>query len=249
MIRFLAGVKRGEDGELIDRREAGRLIFLAEPDTPESFLKFMASWGVMVGQGYIRDEARSVPDLPHVLQLSRLPDEIARAIGPAEPLIEITAPKGRFLGETRLTGAAPIIIANDPNRASLPLALTSSESYLIDDLGRTEPRKEDPQGPFQTVVYVQALAPVGAPTPSNSPDSNRIANMVIFGDSDFINNFNFSLGNGTDFFLNSANYLMEDYSLVSIRPKAYTFREFNLDRNERRFVRWTSILLIPGFWV
>ena len=71
--------------------------------------------------------------------------------------------------------------------------------------------------------------------------------MVIFGDSDFINNFNLNVGSGTDFFLNSANYLLGDYSLVSIRPKVYAFREFNLDRNERRFVRWTSILLIPGF--
>ena len=252
--QFLGGVKLDEDGNVIDRPKAGRLIFLAEPDTPGSFREFMASWGVLVGQGYIRDEARSVPDLPHALQLSQLPEELTRTIGPAalEPLIEITAPKGQFLGETRLTGAAPIVIANDPNRASVPLALTSNDSYMIDDLGRTEPRKNagdesDPRGPFQTVVYVQALAPIGAPTPSSRPDGNRIANMVVFGDSDFINNFNFSLGSGTDFFLNSANYLLGDYSLVSIRPKAFTFREFNLDRNERRFVRWTSILLIPGF--
>ncbi len=252
--RFLSGVKPDETGAMIDRPEAGRLIFLAEPDTPESFLDFMASWGVLLGRGYIRDETRSVPDLPHALQLSALPDELTQAIGPAglESLLEITAPKGRFLGETRLTGAAPIKITNDANRVSIPLALTSNESYLIDDLGRTEPRKRagdqsDPQGPFQTVVYVRALAPLGAPTPSGRPDSNRIASMVVFGDSDFIANFNFDLGSGSDFFLNSANYLMEDYSLVSIRPKAYTFREFNLDRNERRFVRWTSILLIPGF--
>ena len=252
--RFLAGVKLDEDGNVIDRREAGRLIFLAEPDTPQSFLQFMATWGVLVGQGYIRDEARSVPNLPHAFQLSRLPDELVREIsisGAAEPLIKIAAPHGRYLGETRLTGAAPIIVAGDPNRKSVPLALTSDESYLIDDLGRTKPRKDDgeesdPQGPFQTIVYVQATAPVGFPPPS-SPDSNRSANMVIFGDSDFINNFNVNVGSGTDFFLNSANYLLGDYSLVSIRPKAYTFREFNLDRNERRFVRWTSILLIPAF--
>ena len=251
---FLGGVKLDEDGNLIERPEAGRLIFLAEPDTPETFLEFMASWGVLVGQGYIRDEARSVPGLPHALQLSQLPDELTRTITPAalEPLIEITAPKGRFLGETRLTGAAPIVISGDPNRASVPLAVTSNDSYLIDDLGRTKPRKNagdesDPRGPFQTVAFVQAVAPLGAPTPSSRPDSNRIAKMVVFGDSDFINNFNFNLGSGTDFFLNSANYLLEDYSLVSIRPKAYTFRELNLDRNERRFVRWTSILLIPGF--
>ena len=247
--RFLGGVKVDEDGNLVDRREAGRLIFLAEPDTPTSFLNFMSSWGVLIGRGYIRDEARSVPDLPHTLRLSLLPDDIARSSSAAFEIIE---PQGRPLGETRLTGATPIQIAGDPNRFSAPLAITSSDSYLIDDLGRTEPRKDsgdqsDPQGPFQTVVYVEAIGPVGAPRPSSRPDNNRIANLVVFGDSDFIKNINYNVESGPDFFINSANYLMGDYSLVSIRPKAFTFREFNLDRNERRFVRWTSILLIPGF--
>ena len=251
LSRFLSGIKLDENGQETDRREAGRLIFLAEPDTPPSFLSFMVNWGVAIAQGYILDEAASIPNLPRTMRLSRLPDEVLRAIGPAEPLIEIAAPGGRFLDDTRLTGAAPIIVASDPNRESIPLGMSSEDSYLVPDLGRTEPRKRgaeaDLQGPFQAIVYVQAVGPVGAPPPSDQPDSNRIANMVIFGDSDFINNFNVTVGSGADFFLNSANYLLGDYSLVSIRPKAYAFREFNLDRDERRFVQWTSILLIPGF--
>ena len=249
--RFLSGLKLDENGQGTDRREAGRLIFLAEPDTPQSFLSFLVNWGVALAQGYILDEAASIPNLPRTLRLSRLPDEVLRAIGPAEPLIEIAAPGGRFLGDTRLTGAAPIIVASDSNREYIPLGLTSEDSYLIPDLGRTEPRKSgddaDLPGPFQTIVYLQAAGPVTAPPLSELPDSNRLASMVVFGDSDFINNTNVIVGSGADFFLNSANYLLGDYSLVSIRPKAYAFREFNLDRDERRFVRWTSILLIPGF--
>lgn len=249
--RFLSGLKLDENGQETDRREASRLIYLAETDTPQSFASFMFDWGVLLGQGYILDEAASIPRSPQTLRLSRFPDELLRAIGPAEQLIKIAAPGGRFLDDTRLTGAAPIIVANDPNRESIPLGLTSDDSYLIPDLLREEPRKSgdeaDAKGPFQTIVYVDAAGPVGAPQASEQPDSNRIASMVIFGDSDFINNSNVIVGSGADFFLNSANYLLGDYSLVSIRPKAYAFREFNLDRNERRFVRWTSILLIPGF--
>ena len=44
-------------------------MFLAEPEIPETFSAFMAVWGVFVGQGYIRDEDRSVQGLPHTLQL------------------------------------------------------------------------------------------------------------------------------------------------------------------------------------
>ena len=70
--------------------------------------------------------------------------------------------------------------------------------------------------------------------------------MVVFGDSDFVNNLNYNLGSGADLFLNSANYLLGDYSLVSIRPKAFTFRELNLNRNEYNFVRFSSWLFMPG---
>jgi len=248
---YLRGVKTGQDGTFVQREEAGRLILLAEPDMPESFLDFMASWGVLIGQGYIRDEARSVPGLPHTLQLQsfnplQLPDEVTRAINPAalQTLLSITAPKGESLGITRLPGAAPLRVIDDPNRASAPLAYTSRDSYFIDDLGRTEPNtssgeEADPRGPFSPVMYLQAAR-------TTRPKDNEIATMVVFGDADFINNVNFQVGSGADFFLNSANYLLGDYSLVSIRPKAFTFREFNLNRNEYNFVRFSSWLFMPG---
>ena len=255
---YLRGQKAEPNGKILERQEGGRLIFLAEPDTPETFLDFMASWGVFIGQGYIRDEASSVQGLPHTLQIQsfnplQLPEEVIRAINPAvlETLLSITAPKGESLGITRLPGAAPLQVTNDPNREWAPLALTSYDSYFIDDLGRTEPNtnagdEADPRGPFSPVVYVQAVGPVGSPARTTRPEDNQIATMVVFGDSDFMNNVNYQVGSGADFFLNSANYLLGDYSLVSIRPKAFTFRELNLNRNELKFVRWSSILLIPG---
>ena len=38
----------------------------------------------------------------------------------------------------------------------------------------------------------------------------------------------------------------KDFSLVSIRPKVNSFREFNLDKNELKFVNWASWLFLPG---
>lgn len=255
---YLLGKKVDAGGNIVDRREASRLMFLAEPEIPESFSEFMSSWGVLIGQGYIRDEGRSVPSLPHTLQLQtinplQLPEEVTRTIDPQdlETFISITAPKGQSLGTIRMPGAAPIRVVDDPSRASAPLGFTSTNSYLIRDLNRTEPNtglggENDPQGPFSPVFYIQTLGPVGSPPPTAQPDDNEIARMVVFGDSDFVNNLNYNLGSGADFFLNSANYLLGDYSLVSIRPKAFTFREFNLDRNEYNFVRFSSWLFMPG---
>ena len=258
LSRYLLGKELDAAGNLVDRREAGRLMFLAEPEIPETFSAFMAFWGVFVGQGYIRDEDRSVQGLPHTLQLQmnnplQLTAEATRSIDPQvlATLIGITAPKGQSLGNVRMPGAAPIKIYQDPNRDSAPLAFNSINSYLIPELDRVEPNKgtgaqSDPQGPFSPVFFVQAFGPLGAPAATSQPPDTEIARMVVFGDSDFVNNLNYNLGSGADLFLNSANYLLGDYSLVSIRPKAFTFREFNLNRNEYNFVRFSSWLFMPG---
>lgn len=46
-------------------------------------------------------------------------------------------------------------------------------------------------------------------------------------------------------FLNSANFLLDDFSLVSIRDRPQVFREFNLDQNEVKFVRFSSWFFLP----
>ena len=52
---------QGQNADGSDRQEAGRLIFLGEPDTPDSFRQFLASWGIILDAGYIRDLDGSLP--------------------------------------------------------------------------------------------------------------------------------------------------------------------------------------------
>lgn len=245
---------RNRDGSA--RREGGRLIVLIDTDTRASFLEFLAGWGVVVQPGYIRDIAQALPGQPRTLQARPYlppPPELAQILPPAIP--QITAPKGVALGATLMPGAAslePILEPDDGLYQFFPLVVTSPESYLIEDLNRTEPITDagdlsDPQGPFIPAVYVQAFRPVGGEPPTDQPPENEIGELVVFGDSDFLGNSFFQRPtSGPDLFLNSANYLLGDFSLVSIRPKAFVFREFNLDRNEYNFVRFSSWFFLPG---
>ncbi|MCI0828697.1 MAG: ABC transporter, partial [Chloroflexi bacterium] len=82
--------------------------------------------------------------------------------------------------------------------------------------------------------------------PTSPPEPSEISDIIVFGDSDFLSNSSYNQGGGSDLFLNSANFLVGDYSLVSIRPKVFAFREFNLDANEYDFVRFSSWLFLPG---
>ena len=230
---YLQGLKA--DGTV--RREGGRMIFLAEPDLPESFRVFLAGWGVIVGERYILEPEDSLPETPHILRVARY----FRA-APSE----IVIPRGSPLGVSFMPGAAPLITFPDDARISLPLAGTSPNSFLVDDIERTESTEEDPRGPFIPALYIQATGPVGSPLPDSAPQQSQISSLVVFGDADFVSNSFFDRGSGAALFLNSANFLLGDFSLVSIRDRQTVFREWNLDRNELKFVRLSSWFFVPG---
>jgi hypothetical protein len=236
--RFLEGFLL--DGSL--RREHGRMIFLAEPDTPISFRNFFADWGLLISTGYIRDIGSSVPGLPQTISLQNF--------NPEAPL-DITLPKGERLQSVFMPGATAIALLQDDLRSGIPIAATSANSFLIQEPDRINPitdvgPESDAVGPFVPAVRVQSVGQVGSQLPTSQPDPSEISDLIVFGDSDFLSNNSYNQGGGADLFLNSANFLVGDYSLVSIRPKVFSFREFNLDANEYDFVRFSSWLFLPG---
>ena len=262
---------QGKNTDGSDRQQAGRLIFLGEPDTPDTFRQLLAIWGVILRNGYIYDEAASLPDSPENLQFTvfddtNMPAQLAFFINQQisdarsyqelwKALLGITAPKGRSLGQVTMPGTTALDIRHDgnPQRQLVPLAISSEASYLIDDVDRQEVRKgegenADPQGPFPLMVFHRspgALSADGSTAPASLAE-NQIAQMFVIGDSDFLANSFYERGGGADLFLNSVNYLVGDHSLVSLRPKALTVREFNVDRNQENFVKFTSWLLLPA---
>lgn len=231
-LYLLGRMKDPDDpSTLVSRRESGRMIFLAEADTKDSFREFLSPLGVRVDSRHIRDVERSVPGDPFTLRLSTFNTTDDENADPdAQRIIK---PKGEVLDTVFMPGATALgLLSSDP-RVSVPLAFTSNNGFLIDDVTRTEPitdagDQSDPKGVFSPAVLIRPI------------------NLVVFGDSDFVANAYYAAGSGADLFLNSANYLMGDFSLVSIRDKGFAFREFNLDRNERKFVEWSSWVMLPG---
>lgn len=232
---YMAG--RQPDGEA--RREGARLIFLAEPDTHDTFRAFLAFWGVLVTDGYIRDVEGSQPNAPRTLRVG--------IYNPQAPP-EIVAPRGQPLQVAFMPGAAALepVIEESPGRFPVPIAATTTSARLIRDIERTDPVDGDPQSIYFPAMYLNIVAPVGVPAPTERPPDNQIAGMAVFGDSDFIANRNVQRGSSAALFLNSANYLMGDFSLVSIRDREFVYREWNLDTNEFNFVRFSTWLLLPG---
>ena len=229
--------------QLVDRLEGGRVIFLADVDTDITFRQFIARWGVGIATGYILDQSSS--DQGNPLNL------ILNTFNPDSVVLDIVEPEGVPLGDISMPSATALLPQNDGQRNPIILAATSGNSYLIQDLERTKPITDegdnsDPRDIFIPALLIEdGLSPVGMQAPgSRSP--LLAYKLVVFGDSDFVSNSFFGRDDGSDLFLNSANYLLGDFSLVSIREKVFPFREFKLNRNEFNFVRWTSWLFLPG---
>ena len=232
---YMAG--RNSDGT--PRREAARIIFLAEPDTHDTFRAFLAFWGVIVTDSYIRDVEGSQPNAPRTLRVG--------IYNPDAPP-EIVAPRGQPLNVAFMPGTAAVepILEETNTRLPRPIAATTPSARLIDDIERVDPVDDDPQRVYFPAMYLDIIAPVGGVAPTTRPPDNEIASMVVFGDSDFVSNRNVDRGSSAALFLNSANYLMGDFSLVSIRDREFVFREWNLDENEKKFVQFSTWLMLPG---
>ena len=244
------------------RRESGRMIFLAEPDTPETWREFMVQWGVLLSEGYIRDLEASVPGLPQTLALNvdfnTLVNFNVQVLGSNESVIntafeaalEIVAPEGQQLQNVFMPDATALAPVDDGARLPLAMGFTSANSYLIEDPNRTDPVLEggtpDRRGPFIPAMLMRSASKVGMQAPVDGLADSDISLILTYGDADFVANSSVGRGGGLDMFVNSTNFLVGDYSLVSIRPKAFAFREFNLDRNEYDFVRFSSWLFLPG---
>jgi hypothetical protein len=190
------------------------------------------------------DPDGSVPGNPQTLRVGTYNPEAPQ---------EIVFPRGVPLNVSFLPGSASLQPLPDPSgsRFPVPLARTSGKSYLIDDVNRTEPITEpvdqaDPSGVFFPAIYVQAVGPLGSPPLTAPPPDHQLSGMVVFGDSDFISNSFVKRGSGAAMFLNSANFLLGDFSLVSIRDRQQVFREFNLDQNAFKFVRFSSWFFLPA---
>ena len=244
------------------RRESGRMIFLAEPDTPQTWREFMVQWGVLLSEGYIRDLDASVPELPRTLALNvdfnTLVNFNVQVLGNDESVIntafeaalEIVAPDGQQLQNVFMPDATALAPVDDGARLPLAMGFTSANSYLIEDPDRTDPvtggGAPDRRGPFIPVMLMRSASKIGMQAPVEGLADSDISLILTFGDADFVANTGVGRGGGLDMFVNSTNFLVGDYSLVSIRPKPPAFREFNLDRNEHDFVRFSSWLFLPG---
>ena len=70
--------------------------------------------------------------------------------------------------------------------------------------------------------------------------------FIVVGDSEFASNPYFERAPGNkDLYLNMVSWLLEDESLISIRPKDPEDRRVNMNLKESQIVFWLLIVTLP----
>ena len=150
--------------------------------------------------------------------------------------------------------AIPLFDENTPIIQQYSLASTSISSWaeIDEDIIQFDMDREQ-SGPLPVAVLVSAFGELSTNIDDKS-DKTIKTNIILIGDTDFASNQYFGSANNADLFVNSINWLSEDFELISIRSKTSATRKLFLTKNELDFVRWSGWLLMPamisvfGFW-
>jgi ABC-type uncharacterized transport system involved in gliding motility auxiliary subunit len=114
---------------------------------------------------------------------------------------------------------------------------------------KRETEKGDKAGPISLAAAVSAPAS-GTPPAANASKPDEApkpeTRITVFGDSDFASNGWLGIAGNRDLFLNAVNWLAQQESLISIRPKDPEDRRVSLTSEQERFIFWLTVLIIPG---
>jgi ABC-type uncharacterized transport system len=166
---------------------AGHVIFMTNPESPNDIAQLLKPWGVNVQSSTIIDPSSYVAPNMNILQIPSARD---------------------YIGETNVycPGATAIIAQTNPptNMAVTPLVWTTSNSWLVNNFDSSVTPQFNPTTEIQQSYAVGVLIQPTDITDSSGNDTGVQypgPHIVAFGDSDFINNSNFYTVNNSDLFL------------------------------------------------
>jgi len=228
----------------------GKLFFMIDPGGPAGLAKFLAQYGIELGDDIIVDMQSRVfgADFftPVVTNYER------HAITK-----ELSAFSFFTLART-VTMKPPV-----PDNVHVStLALTGEGSWAekdVEDLfaeGKAQFNEgRDVKGPVSlaavAAVDLSADIPEGAvaeasPGEQVAPTRRPTrAQIVVFGDSEFADNSHLNLGGNGNLFLNVVNWLAEEEDLIDIRPKDAAGTPVFLTDEQAKVVRLVSIFFLP----
>jgi len=217
-------------------KNAGRLLILLAPPGGDDLKAFLRDWGVEVGDDIVVDQ------------------EVRLFAGPSlgvQPIAEAYSSLHPITREFKERTIFPMVRSVEPAASTregvqvTSLVKTSPSSWAEKDLagifrqGKASLGPEDKKGPVSVGVAVAAeLKKIGI-------EKDGQAKIVALGTAEFANNRFIDLFFNRDFFLNAVNWLAEEESSISIRPRSLRPSRVQLSRAQGTLAFYLSFLILP----
>lgn len=229
----------------------GKVLFMFDPGTVPGMVSYLKDYGFNVGDNIIIDKLSQVFG--------------ANYLTPVVTEYDKEHPVTKDFGvATFFPLARSVEVENDPAKGRYQMVKTGDASWAETDKkaledGRVEYNEgKDKRGP----VSIGAVASVEIKKPDSQAehaghameqqkdkeeaDLKNYAKIVVFGDSDFVNNTNINLAGNRDFFLNTVNWLAEEADMISIRKKESDATPVILTASQGRLIFWLPVIIMPS---
>lgn len=135
------------------------------------------------------------------------------------------------------------VTTSTPGVTGTWLGRTTPNSWLVTDMKQLSTGQvkfvpgKNKNGPFNVAVSAE-----GKPKDSKATRNTR---LVVFGSSNFAANHFARFGGNLDLMVNAISWLVEDESLISIRPKEEAQSRIELTQKSGIVILWLTVILIP----
>ena len=207
--------------------KGGSVLIMVDPDPAPALADFLGKWSIKPGNNFVVDASG----------VGRL-----FGAGPTIPLVAAYGPHKiteRFNVMTFFPMARSITPADPPaSGITVEKLLDTNERSWGETNLKANPasfdEKTDLKGPVTLAVVV-----------NKDLGNNKKARLVVFGDSDFASNGFFQAQGNGNLFLNTINWLAQDESFISIRPKAPEDRPITLTQTQGKMSFYVSVVFFP----
>jgi ABC-type uncharacterized transport system involved in gliding motility auxiliary subunit len=233
--------------------KAGKLFVLLDP--PEDLNKPAAMPNLTA---LLKDYGMNVTNSVVVDVSGRTSNPEVPAAAPPYPSHPITE---RFDLLTAFPLARAITpITDNPSKPAQSFVQTAARSWAETDLKSLEqtdtlspdPAKGDIAGPVSIAVAVSTPADKASDakpasnTDQKADDKKAETRVAAIGDSDFAANAYLGIQGNRDLFMNTVNWLAQQETLISIRPREASDRRLNITAAQLTSVFWLTIVVIPA---
>jgi ABC-type uncharacterized transport system involved in gliding motility auxiliary subunit len=221
-------------------KTGGTVLFMLDPDAPDSYVNLLSQWGIKVDKDIVVD-ASGIGQLfgagPTIPIVSQYKDHTITK----DFRVMTVFPEARSISAEK----------NPPSGVTVTeLATTSPRSWGETGSltsGRVSLDDQDIRGPVSILTVAQKDAEKAKKREDKYGlgTGNAKTRLAVFGDSDFATNGSINLQGNSDLVLNTISWLAEEEDLISVRPKDPEDRRLNLTARQSKIMLYFGVILLP----